>query len=313
MTLKQTIGGLTIIVSSIINSQPTRASFPTQLTEQLQCIADSSTGRVGIAIITDCGDTATVNNHETYPLMSVFKLHQAIAACNYMEHGGISPDSIVTISRKELNPTTWSPMLQHHTGDTITISYKQLIRYALEQSDNNASNYLFENLLNVAATDSFIGGIIPRGDFQLVHSEAEMQQNHTLAFNNCTTPVGAAMLINRLYNGSTPLSASARNFICKSLEECATGTDRIAAPLQQTEGIIIGHKTGSGYSHDGVLAALNDIAFIRLPGGRNYTLAVFVKNFRGSAQEASALIARISSLTYSAIAAYYDSAADTAG
>lgn len=30
---------------------------------------------VGIAVITDKGDTVTVNNEEHYPLMSVMKLH----------------------------------------------------------------------------------------------------------------------------------------------------------------------------------------------------------------------------------------------
>ena len=36
-------------------------------------------GRIGVAVITSEGDTLTVNNDGGYPLMSVFKLHEALA------------------------------------------------------------------------------------------------------------------------------------------------------------------------------------------------------------------------------------------
>ncbi|MDE6317072.1 MAG: class A beta-lactamase-related serine hydrolase, partial [Muribaculaceae bacterium] len=86
------------------------------------------------------------------------------------------------------------------------------------------------------------------------------------------------------------------------LGECATGTDRIAAPLADIGGITIAHKTGSGYRNaDGLLVAHNDVAFITLPDGTHYTLAVFVKDFDGTEVEASAAIARISKAVYSAI------------
>ena len=277
------------------------SSWQEELTQELQQLADATDGIVGIAVISDCGDTILINNDRHYPLMSVFKLHQAIAACHHMQQTGISLDSIVTISRNNLNPTTWSPMLKDHSGNSLALTYRQLMRYALERSDNNASNYLFENILSVAATDSFISRIIPRQSFSLTYTEAELQQEHSRAYNNYSTPLGAALLINSLYNDPTLLAPTDSEFIRKSLEECATGADRIAAPLHNKAGITIGHKTGSGYSNNGVLVAHNDVAFIKLPDCRNYTLAVLIRDFKGTDQAASALISRISATTLSTL------------
>ena len=40
------------------------------------------------------------------------------------------------------------------------------------------------------------------------------------------------------------------------LKECKTGVDRIAAPLLDKEGVVIAHKTGSGY--------VNEMVFLQL-------------------------------------------------
>lgn len=275
--------------------------YPDQLTEELQALADSVNGDVGIAVISGDGDTVTVNNDKRYPLMSVFKLHQTIATLLNIEHTGISLDSIVSINRNDLNHSTWSPMLQDYTGDSISISYRDLFQYALTVSDNNASNYLFENLLNVRAVDSILCRIIPREQFRIDYSEAEMQNQHSKAFDNFTSPLGAASLINKLYTDSLLLSTEHSDFIRNCLEECKTGSDRIMLPLSNIPDLKIGHKTGSGYRDNGILIAHNDVAFIKLPNNTHYALAVFIKNFVGTEHEASELIARISSIVYHSI------------
>lgn len=40
---------------------------------------------IGVAIIAEGKDTLTIGNNHHYPLMSVFKLHQALAVGNYCE------------------------------------------------------------------------------------------------------------------------------------------------------------------------------------------------------------------------------------
>lgn len=51
----------------------------TQLETQLKEAIKGKKAEIGIAVIIDGKDTVTVNNDIHYPLMSVFKFHQALA------------------------------------------------------------------------------------------------------------------------------------------------------------------------------------------------------------------------------------------
>ena len=120
-----------------------------------------------------------------------------------------------------------------------------------------------------------------------------------LPISNYTSPLGAAMLMNRLFTEGL-IDDEKQSFIKNTLKECKTGVDRIAAPLLDKEGVVIAHKTGSGYvNENGVLAAHNDVAYICLPNNISYTLAVFVKDFKGNESQASQYVAHISAVVYS--------------
>lgn len=282
--------------------QPTGVSsdYKAELKKELTAIADSAKGDVGIALIYD-GDTLTVNNDAIYPMMSVFKLHQAVALCRMFEENGTSLDSVMTLRRSELDPDTWSPMLKDHSDEEISLPMRRLLEYTLIESDNNASNEMFVRLMPPAACDSVIAGIIPRGSFEIRFNEAEMQADHSQAYSNRTSPLGAAILIDRVFT-DTLVGKDYQDFIKSALMRCQTGPDKISAALSEREGITIGHKTGSGYrDENGRLAASNDVAFITLPDGRHYSLAVFVKDFDGTDAEAAATIARISEAVIKAL------------
>lgn len=289
-----------ILLTACRQREAVSHDYRTGLEKELTAIADSAKGDVGIALIYD-GDTLTVNNDAIYPMMSVFKLHQAVALCRMFEENGTSLDSVMTLRRSELDPDTWSPMLKDHTGEEISLPMRRLLEYTLIESDNNASNEMFVRLMSPAACDSVIAGIIPRGSFEIRFNEAEMQTDHSRAYSNRTSPLGAAILIDRLFT-DTLVGKSYQDFIKSALLRCQTGPDKISAALSETEGITIGHKTGSGYrDENGRLAASNDVAFISLPDGRHYALAVFVKDFDGTDAEAAATIARVSAAVIKAL------------
>lgn len=289
-----------ILLTACRQREAVSLDYRTGLEKELTAIADSAKGDVGIALIYD-GDTLTVNNDAIYPMMSVFKLHQAVAMCRMFEENGTSLDSVMTLRRSELDPDTWSPMLKDHSGEEISLPMRRLLEYTLIESDNNASNEMFVRLMSPAACDSVIAGIIPRGSFEIRFNEAEMQTDHSRAYSNRTSPLGAAILIDRLFT-DTLVGKSYQDFIKSALLRCQTGPDKISAALSETEGITIGHKTGSGYrDENGRLAASNDVAFISLPDGRHYALAVFVKDFDGTDAEAAATIARISAAIIKAL------------
>lgn len=268
------------------------------LTDSIARIAADCPGEVGVALIVNGADTATVNDRCVYPMMSVFKVHQALAVCHRFDREGISLDTLLTIRRDELDPKTWSPMLRDHPEAEFALPVRELLRYTLTQSDNNASNLLFERLVGVAETDRFIATLVPRESFRIAYSESEMAADHAKAYANRTSPLGAAMLMDRLFADSL-VSCEKQGFIMKSLGECSTGKDRIAAPLLGKEGVRVAHKTGSGFTDNGVLAAHNDVARVVLPDGTRYTLAVFVKDFHGNEAQASRIAARVSAAVYS--------------
>ncbi len=211
----------------------------------------------------------------------------------------ISLDSVICLCRDDLDAKTWSPMMKEHSGPIIKLPISELLRYALIQSDNNASNIMFEKLAGVRETDGFIATLIPRSSFKISFTESEMAEDHDKAYSNYTSPLGAAVLINRLYNDSL-VSYEKQEFVRCALRQCITGKDRIAAPLEGIRGVEIAHKTGSGYTNEnGQLSAHNDVGFITLPGGHSYSLAVFVKDFNGTTTQASRYIAHVSAAVYS--------------
>lgn len=277
----------------------TDSSYSSIISDTISEIVASYPGEIGVAVIIDDSDTVAVNNRNIYPMMSVFKVHQALALCDDFDRRGISLDTLITIRRDELDPHTWSPMMKDYPDSEFSLTVKDLLRYTLRQSDNNASNLMFGRLLGVEKTDSFISTVIPRRDFRIAYTEAEMSADHRRAYSNSTSPLGAAELINRLFTDSL-VSRDKQDFIMRTLGECETGKDRIAAPLLDREGVSIAHKTGSGYTNEeGVLAAHNDVAYICLPNGTRYSLAVFVKDFKGNETHAAKAIAHVSAAVYS--------------
>lgn len=267
------------------------------LQEKLYSIVDTVPGTVGIAIISD-DDTVTVNNGVRYPMMSVFKLHQSLAVVDVINNQGSSIDSVIHIGRFELDSDTWSPMLKIYGEEDFDISIRDLIKYALTVSDNNASSLLFKRIVTPSATDAYIRAIANDTTFKIRYSENEMKKNHTLAYNNYTSPLSAAKLIRQIFE--SPLAESAGlDSVRKDLSTVTTGLDRLGAIIPKYPELFFAHKTGSGYRNEaGELAAHNDVGYFRNPDGRSYAIAVFIRDFNGTEAEASYIISRISQIAY---------------
>lgn len=270
------------------------------LREKLEAAISDVPGRVGIAVISPEGDTLTVNNSGDYQLMSVFKLHQALAVAHALDLQGVSLDTVIRVRRTEFDPDTWSPVLKEHPDSLLSLTMTEWLSYLLQQSDNNVSNMLFQRIASVAATDSFIRASTGITDFRLTVMEEQMHRDHSLADGNRSTPLACASLIRKVFTDSL-VSPVKQKAICRILSECRTGLDRIHVPLAGESSIKLAHKTGSGFrTPQGILMAHNDVGYVTLPDGRAYVLAVLVKDFDGSEAEASAVIAAVSAIVYEA-------------
>lgn len=134
---------------------------------------------MGVAIIADGKDTVTIENNRRYPLMSVFKLHQALAVGDYCKRHQLSFDTLLTVDSTDLQPNTYSPLRDRypHGGK---FSLKQLMEYTLHLSDNNACDILFKFTGGPAVTDRYIRSL-GINDFSIQYTEDDMHQDLNLA------------------------------------------------------------------------------------------------------------------------------------
>lgn len=267
------------------------------LKNELEAIIKGKPGQFGIAVITDGGDTLTVNDSPDYPLMSMFKLHEALAVCHRLDSDGRGLDSVISVDRADLDPHTWSPMLKDHSEPELKMTVAELLDYLLIHSDNNASNLLFDRIASVAETDSFVRSFSP-GRFRLVYREADMQADHDKSYDNRTSPLAYAALVNRAFTDSV-VSREKQEFVKRAMRDCDTGMRRLAAPLAGKKGVSFAHRTGSGYINSrGEVVAVNDGGYVRLPSGRCYSIAVLVKDYAGPQEEAEDVMAEISAAVF---------------
>lgn len=273
------------------------ASAEGNLKTQLQKIIAGADARVGVAVIAD-GDTLTVNGSPDYPLMSVMKLHQAVAVARILEERGLPLTSTVHIYVQDLKAGTWSPLRDARPGGGFDMSVAELLRYTLQQSDNNACDILFDRFAAPEHVDSIIRSMGFR-DFRIAATEDEMHRDLKKCRENVSSPLSAAELMDRLASGTLPLGKEYADFIRSTLLECRTGLNRLPLPLEGS-GALIGHKTGtSDREADGRWTGINDVGFVLLPDGRSYTLAVFISDSALGMEENEKLIADISGAVYS--------------
>lgn len=266
------------------------------LEEQIQRIANQRKAEVGVAVIRNGTDTITVNNECRYPMMSVFKFHQALAVTDYLRRNNRSLDSLITIGNEELKPDTYSPLRDKYAGnETVSLSVAELLTYTLQLSDNNACDILFHRLVSPQEIDCYIRSLGVT-DFSIRMTEDEMHQDLSHCYENWTTPLAAARLF-EIFLNRLPADGY-RAFVRQTLVTCQTGKDRLFRPLENT-GAIIGHKTGTGDRNPrGQIIGINDAGFVILPNGQRYTIAVFVKDSEETPEATAQIIADISETVY---------------
>lgn len=275
---------------------PVTSQKPENLKEQLEKIIISKKAQIGIAVIINGKDTITINNNFHYPMMSVFKFHQALAVVHYLEQKKLPLTTLVHIAKSDLHTNTYSPLRDRYPQGDINISIKELLIYTLQLSDNNACDILFDYIGGVKKTDDYIRSLGIE-NFSIAATEYDMHCDLQLCYQNWTHPLDAAHLLEILI--TRPIfTENNRTFIKHTMMECKTGKDRLLSPLLKT-GALIGHKTGTGDRNEkGQFIGVNDIGFVFLPDGRRYTIAVFVTKSEENGQNTEQIIADISAAVY---------------
>ncbi len=271
----------------------------TDLENQLQSIICHKKAQIGIAVLLNGKDTVLVNNNIHYPMLSVYKFHQALAVAHQVERCGITLDHSILIDKSDLKTNTYSPLRDKYPQGNINMSLKELLTYTLQQSDNNACDILFKYIANTKNTDRYIRSL-GLEQFSIFATEADMHDNVENCYQNWTTPLEVARLLN-IFISDSIFNTANQTFLMKTMIECQTGKDRLAKPLLHSKAII-GHKTGTGdRNKNGQIIGFNDIGFVLLPDGSKYTIAIFIKDSEETEKNNSQIIAKLSEVVYNYI------------
>lgn len=252
----------------------------------------ASQAKVGIYLYDRHNKRAwSLQDEAGYPLMSVFKLPQAVWYLRQVEQGVTSLSSRRHVRRAELLQNTYSPMLTDYIRPEFDVTTQQLLRYSVSLSDNNAVDLLLAESGGVVALQQFLR---ERGLQQttIEVNEQQMHQQFSAQYANHTKPSDLALLLEQLAEGQllTPLHQA---LLWQWLTETPTGPKRVKAAIPS--GSVWRHKTGtSGKADDGTIAAVNDIGLLQLADGRQWLLVMLVKDSHFDYAESEALMAALS-------------------
>lgn len=264
------------------------------LTHEIEKITRGKRATIGVAVIS--GDKVfTIANDARYPVMSVFKFHIALTALKKMEKEGIPLDQMVYLEKKQMRKNTYSPLRDRFPNQRIHISYREILRYTVAESDNNTCDWLIGFVGGIERVDTYIRSLGIK-DFHFSETEHSMHVDLRRCYNNWSTPLAMAQLLKTVYS-ERALSEEHFAFLENTMLNCASGKDKLIAGLPS--GVRFAHKTGhSDRLKDGTLICDADAGVIYLPdGGRGYVV-VFIKDSRESDRENAKIMADICRVAY---------------
>lgn len=288
---------LTLLVSALLASCTPKSSISSIQQELNQFVADKDAD-IGIAVIIDGKDTVVVNGDKPFPMLSVYKLPIVIAFGDYQRvSNNFFPERII-LTKDDLKPDTYSPMRDRYSGqDTVETDIHEIMAYALQQSDNNASDIILK-IMGGPQNVSTALGRLGIDDIKIVSTEAKMHESPGLCYQNTSTPIAMAKMIDRF---DREFDDRFSHKVKQLMETCATGENRLVKPLIATD-VTIGHKTGTGFIlSNSRLMAVNDAGYVHLSNGHRYSIAVFIENSGYDMAKTEQLIADISEIVLSHI------------
>ncbi len=268
-----------------------------QIRKKIDLIAKSKDATIGAAFLID-GRMFKYNDGHRFPLMSVFKFHVTLAALKEMERGRTGLDEQMRIRSAQMDENTYSPLREKHPNRDFSISYGDLMRYCISQSDNNACDILIEYAGGISEVDR-LAKRLGVENLSLSETEKSMHADMSKCYGNWGAPSSVVELMQLAYGGNL-LTKEHRGFLENIMKETSTGADKIKAGLP--ENVVLGHKTGSSdRTGNGVKIADNDAGVIYLPGGRKCFLAIFVKDSKESDETNARIISDIAKVIYNAL------------
>lgn len=291
---------LCLLTTPTLAASKDKPDFTAQeLQKKIAQAAASYKAQVGVSIYAQGKEICQLNGRQQFPMLSVYKLHQALYILHFLEKNNLALNSPIYISVDNLRKETYSPLRDKYPQGNITLSLDEMLRYSLLLSDNNACDILFAKFGGPYNVNRYMQKL-GMHHTNICWTEKDMHDILSRCYDNYTTPSEAALLLDKIVHDKI-IQPKLQTWLKDTLIQCQTGQDRLASPLLST-GAVIGHKTGTGEKNKrGQIIGVNDIGFVILSNDGeqiSYTLAVFIKNSQDTPERNAQLMATISELTY---------------
>lgn len=292
---------------------------PAELQRQITALGRAFDGKAGIAIVSvNDGWEADWNAKSLFPQQSCSKLWVAVTALDAVDHGKLTLDKRVSLSRSDLTLFHQPLAAKILNGSATSITLGELMFAAITQSDNTANDKLLHSIGGPAAVRRMIarkglGAIrFSNGERDLQSKIAGMKWDPRYSIGSAFWDARSALpmstrqaAFNRYmrdpYDGASPhavanglaalrsgelLSPQSTERLLSTMGQTKTGGLRVRAAL--APGWEWNHKTGTGQELKGQIAGLNDIGLLTAPDGTVYAVAIMTmpdNNAGGDAQK----------------------------
>lgn len=282
---------LTIFTTTISFAQQNSALF-----FSVDSIAKTTNGKVSVAVLNfETRDAFGYNNQEKLPMLSVFKFPIALAILSKIDKGEFSLQHKIHVTPKDMIKNTWSPMRDSFPDGNVNITFENLLKLMVSQSDNIACDILLHHFGCEKKLQKYIRKLGIE-DFAVKHNEVGMHKNWSNQYKNWSTTNAMNHLL-ELFFTEKILSKTNTDFLYQIMVETTTGSNKIVKLLPKET--VVAHKTGfSGSNDKGLTAANNDIGIITLPNGQHIALSIFVSDATTDNIIIEDAIAKIAKLVY---------------
>jgi len=261
-----------------------------QLENQLAQIASTARGKVGIAVaLLETGETVSLNPHDHFPMQSVYKLPISMAVMKQVDSGEIKLEQKVRVTKDDFGSRGQHSAIRDKNPNGIEMSVRDLLRYAISESDGTASDVLMKLAGGPAAIQAYLTEL-KITDMIVLNTEKEIGQDWQTQYRNWAAPEAAVALLRALHERQG-ISESSQGLLLKFMTESTPGAKRLKGLLPA--GTIVAHKTGTSGTQKGSTAATNDIGIITLPSGRHLAIAVFVSDSPADETTREGVIAKV--------------------
>ena len=268
-------------------------TFSSGFEAQLYNAADSSNGRIGVAVIDlTSGNTVSVLGDTPFPMASTSKIAIAATFLDGVDKGKWSLDDQFPLMIPVKSAKYSSDKAPVRAGKMM--SGRQLIELSLIHSSNPATDALLAAVGGPVAVNRWIrsagieGMRIDRDIATLVRDDGEFNPASTVDLRDSATPLAMTELLSGLFQGRW-LSPRSRAFLLSTMERCETGKHRMRALLPSDARIA--HKTGT------LNNTASDVGIIQAPDGHAYAVAIYVTG-QGGKPGRDARIASIARTVY---------------